>query len=102
MHVKKFITILPCIKVGAFLCALGCMTNGHSALLAVDGTERYGGIGAELNRKGDYPTVVGIVPGGPADLQGLLDVSDKIIGVGPTNNQVIDVVGWPLRDVIAL
>jgi len=78
------------------------MTNGHSALLAVDGTERYGGIGAELNRKGDYPTVVGIVPGGPADLQGLLDVSDKIIGVGPTNNQVIDVVGWPLSDVIAL
>jgi carboxyl-terminal processing protease len=60
------------------------------------------GIGAELNIEDEYTKVVRIIPGGPADLQGILKPSDKIAGVGQGDDEVIDVVGWRLDDVVAL
>ena len=43
-----------------------------------------------------------VIPGGPADLQGLLKASDKIAGVGQGDGEIVDVVGWRLDDVVAL
>ena len=61
-----------------------------------------GGIGAQLNVKDGYITVVGVVSGEPADLDGRLSVSDKIIGIGTADNQIANVIGFPLSDVISL
>lgn len=61
------------------------------------------GIGARLNIKDDWVHVVDLVPGGPADLEGSLKPSDRIIAVGQGSTApMIDVVGWPLDDVVDL
>ncbi len=61
------------------------------------------GIGAMLQRETEYTTIMEIVPGGPADLDGRLQAGDRIIGVGQDENgEIVDVVGWRLDDVVDL
>ncbi len=61
------------------------------------------GIGAVLRGDSDYTEVQSIVPGGPADLSGLLHKEDKIIGVGQdASGEMVDVIGWRLDDVVDL
>jgi carboxyl-terminal processing protease len=60
------------------------------------------GIGAELTTKDEHTEVVRVIPGGPADLQGILKPEDKIIGVGQGENEIVDVVGWRIDDVVEL
>ena len=59
------------------------------------------GIGAVLRAEQDYTVVQRIIPGGPAELGGQLQASDKITGVGQGNQgEMTDVVGWRLDDVV--
>ncbi|MDZ7789211.1 MAG: carboxy terminal-processing peptidase [Xanthomonadales bacterium] len=59
------------------------------------------GIGAMLQRETEYTTVMEIVPGGPADLDGRLESGDRIVGVGQGDDgEIVDVVGWRLDDVV--
>lgn len=59
------------------------------------------GIGAVLRMDDDYTKVASLVPAGPADKQGELKASDRIVGVGQgKNGEVQDVVGWRLEDVV--
>ena len=60
------------------------------------------GIGAELLTEDDYTKVVRVIPGGPADLQGILKAEDKIVGVGQGEQPIVDVIGWRIDDVVAL
>ena len=61
------------------------------------------GIGAVLKSEDDTTSVVRLVPAGPADKEGSIDVEDKIISVGQgENGPLIDVVGWRLDDVVEL
>jgi carboxyl-terminal processing protease len=60
------------------------------------------GIGAELTTEDDYTKVNRIIPGGPADLQGSLKAEDKIVGVGQDDEDIVDVIGWRIDDVVAL
>ena len=61
------------------------------------------GIGAVLRGESDYTEVQSIVPGGPADLSGLLHKEDKIIAVGQdSSGEMVDVIGWRLDDVVDL
>lgn len=61
------------------------------------------GIGAVLRGDTDYTEVQRIVPGGPADLSGLLKEKDKIVGVGQGDKgEIVDVIGWRLDDVVDL
>lgn len=61
------------------------------------------GIGAVLRGESDYTQVQRIIPGGPADLSGLLKAEDRIVGVGQdSSGEIIDVVGWRLDDVVDL
>ncbi len=60
------------------------------------------GIGAMLQRETEYTTVMEVVPGGPADLDGRLQPGDRIIGVAQGDEEMVDVVGWRLDDVVQL
>lgn len=60
------------------------------------------GIGAMLQRETEYTTVMEIVPGGPADLDGRLKPGDRVVGVAQGDEAMVDVVGWRLDDVVAL
>ena len=60
------------------------------------------GIGAMLQRETEYTTVMEIVRGGPADMDGRLKPGDRIIGVAQGDEEMVDVVGWRLDDVVAL
>lgn len=61
------------------------------------------GIGALLERDGEYTAIRSIVAGGPASVDGRLQPGDRIVGVGQdTEGDTVDVVGWRLDDVVDL
>ncbi len=60
------------------------------------------GIGATLRTDNEYTQVVNIIPGGPADLGQALKADDRIIGVAQDTEEIVDVIGWRLGDVVAL
>ena len=61
------------------------------------------GIGAVLSRDDELTKVVRLVTGGPAQKQGELKPSDKIIGVGQgLKDDIENVVGWRLDEVVDL
>lgn len=60
------------------------------------------GIGALLQRETEYTSIVEVIPGGPADLDGRLKEGDRIVGVAQGDEEMVDVVGWRLDDVVQL
>ncbi|MCZ2720530.1 carboxy terminal-processing peptidase [Marinomonas sp. 15G1-11] len=58
------------------------------------------GIGAVLQQEDEATKVVRLVPGGPAASQSDLAPNDKIIAVGQDGEEMIDVVGMRLDDVV--
>ena len=60
------------------------------------------GIGALLQMEDEYTKVVRLVKAGPAEKSKLLKPGDRIIGVGQENEEIVDVVGWRLDDVVQL
>jgi len=60
------------------------------------------GIGALLSSQNEYVEVAEVVPGGPADIDGRLQAGDRIVGVAQGEEDMVDVVGWRLDDVVDL
>ncbi len=60
------------------------------------------GIGAVLTTEDEYTKVVSIVTGGPADLAGELQPTDRIVGVAQGDMPYVDVLGWRVDDVVQL
>jgi carboxyl-terminal processing protease len=61
------------------------------------------GIGAVLQQEDEYTKVSSLVAKGPADKQGELKPSDRIVGVGQGESGAIeDVIGWRLDEVVEL
>jgi len=61
------------------------------------------GIGAVLQIEEEYTKVARLVAKGPADKQGELHPSDRIVGVGQgAKGKIEDVVGWRLDEVVQL
>lgn len=60
------------------------------------------GIGASLQVEDDYTVIRAIIPGGPAAASGELKPEDKIVGVAQDKEEMVDVVGWRLDDVVEL
>ena len=66
-------------------------------------TLSYQGIGARLELSDEYVQIQGIIPGSPAFKNGELKPLDKIIGVlDNKSNELIDVIGWELDEVVKL
>ena len=66
-------------------------------------TLSYQGIGARLELSDEYVQIQCIIPGSPAFKNGELKPLDKIIGVlDNKSNELIDVIGWELDEVVKL
>ena len=83
----------------------------HSSYLSPRNSEEYRiqmslsyfGIGASLQTEDDFVKIAGIIPGGPAAIDGSLKPEDRITGVGQgVDAEVVDVIGWRLDDVVEL
>lgn len=60
------------------------------------------GIGAALQTENEYTVVQRIIAGGPAAMSQELSADDRIVGVGNRGEDIVDVVSWPLADVVDL
>ncbi|EOV9408544.1 carboxy terminal-processing peptidase [Vibrio parahaemolyticus] len=60
------------------------------------------GIGAVLQMTDDYTVIRSLVVGGPASKSKQLGEGDRIIGVGQDGEEIVDVIGWRLDDVVQL
>jgi carboxyl-terminal processing protease len=60
------------------------------------------GIGAQLTTEDEFTEVVDVITGGPADVQGILKPKDKIVGVAQGDEDIVDVIGWRIDDVVDL
>ncbi len=83
----------------------------HSSYLSPRNSEEYQiqmslsyfGIGASLQMEDEYVTVMNIIPGGPAAIDGELEPTDRITAVGQgEDGELVDVIGWRLDDVVQL
>jgi len=60
------------------------------------------GIGAVLQSDNEFTKVVRLVPGGPAQMQGQLSPADRIVGVAQGDQEMVNVIGWRLDEVVEL
>ena len=62
------------------------------------------GIGALLTTEDDYPLIVSLVPGGPAEKSGRIKPNDKIVKIHQvgSSSSPVDVVGWRIDEVVQL
>lgn len=60
------------------------------------------GIGAVLQAEDEYTKVVRLVPGGPAAKSGQLKPADRIVGVAQGNDEMVNILGWRLDEVVNL
>lgn len=60
------------------------------------------GIGAALQTEQDYTVINRILPGGPAERDGSIKPEDKIVGVAQDGEEMINVIGWRLMDVVRM
>jgi len=60
------------------------------------------GIGAMLSTEDEFTKVVRLIHAGPAWKQGELKPSDRITGVAQGDEEMVDVVGWRLDEVVKL
>ncbi|HJY38169.1 MAG TPA: S41 family peptidase, partial [Steroidobacteraceae bacterium] len=94
-----------------FMNAFAHVFDPHSSYFSPRNSEEYRiqmslsyeGIGASLNLVDDYVTVLNILPGGAAAVDGSLKANDRILAVGEgKNGKFVDVVGWRLDDVVQI
>jgi len=97
--------------VETFLNSFARTLDPHSSYLSPRQSEEYKiqmslsyqGIGASLQLDDELVAVLNIIPGGPASIDGRLSPNDRITAVGQgMNEEMVDVVGWSLDDVVQL
>ncbi|MGF1894628.1 PDZ domain-containing protein, partial [Vibrio campbellii] len=60
------------------------------------------GIGAVLQMTDDYTVIRSLVAGGPAAKSKKIGDGDRIVSVGQDGEEMVDVIGWRLDDVVQL
>ena len=94
-----------------FMNAFAHVFDPHSSYFSPRNSEEYRiqmslsyeGIGASLQLVDDYVTVLNVLPGGPAAVNGTLSANDRIIAVGEgKSGKLVDVIGWRLDDVVQI
>jgi carboxyl-terminal processing protease len=95
---------------GLFMAAVTSSIDPHTEYLSPRQGESFDiqmrlsleGIGAMLQSDGEYVKVTSLVPGGPADRAGVLEPADRIVGVGQEDEEIVNVVGMRLDEVVDL
>jgi carboxyl-terminal processing protease len=93
-----------------FMNAITHTMDPHSSYLSARRSEdqriamslSYEGIGARLLMEDEHAKVVDIIPGGPAAIHGELKPEDRITAVGQEDEELVDVIGWRIDDVVQL
>ncbi len=94
-----------------FMNAMAHTMDPHSSYMSPRDSEEYriqmslsyDGIGASLQLENDYVTVINVIPGGPAQVDGQLKPEDRITGVAQgEDGEIVDVIGWRLDDVVQM
>lgn len=91
-----------------YLSTIARLYDPHSTYFSATTFEDFGiqmklqlvGIGALLGVEEDVCVVKEIVPGGPADLGRQLKPNDKIISVGQTGAEPVEIIGMKLRKIV--
>lgn len=93
-----------------YMNALTALYDPHTNYLSPSNSENFNinmslsleGIGAVLQSEDEYTKVVRLVPAGPADKQGELQPSDRIVAVAEGDGDFEDVIGLRLDEVVKL
>ncbi len=97
--------------VETFLNSFARTLDPHSSYLSPRQSEEYKiqmslsyqGIGASLQLDDDLVAILNVIAGGPASIDGRLSANDRITAVGQGDTgELVDVIGWPLDDVVQL
>jgi len=91
----------------AFTNAIDPHTNyfdpANAANFNIDMSRQLEGIGASLLSENEFITIKTIVPGGPADKSKMINIDDRIVGVGQgKEGEFQNIVGWRIENAIAL
>jgi len=94
----------------AYINAFAQTYDPHTNYLSPDNAENFDinmslsleGIGAVLQNDNDNVKVVRLVPAGPAEKSKQISPADKIIGVAQGDDEMVDVIGWRLDEVVKL
>ncbi|MHA6494696.1 carboxy terminal-processing peptidase [Pseudomonas borbori] len=93
-----------------YINAFAMSYDPHTTYLSPDNAENFDinmslsleGIGAVLQNDNEHVKVVRLVPAGPAEKSKQIAPADKIIGVAQGNDEIVDVIGWRLDEVVKL
>lgn len=93
-----------------YINAFATTYDPHTTYLSPDNAENFDinmslsleGIGAVLQSDNEYVKVVRLVPAGPAEKSKQIAPADKIVGVAQGNDEMVDVIGWRLDEVVKL
>ena len=94
----------------AYINAFAMTYDPHTNYLSPDSAENFDinmslsleGIGAVLQSDNEHVKVVRLVPAGPAEKSKQISPADKIVGVGQGDDEIVDVIGWRLDEVVKL
>ncbi|MBD7977634.1 carboxy terminal-processing peptidase [Pseudomonadaceae bacterium Sa2CUA2] len=94
----------------AYINAFSQTYDPHTNYLSPDNAENFDinmslsleGIGAVLQSDNENVKVVRLVPAGPAEKSKQIAPADKIVGVAQGNDEMVDVIGWRLDEVVKL
>ena len=94
----------------SYINAMAQVYDPHTQYLSPENAENFDinmslsleGIGAVLQSDNEYTRIVRLVPAGPAQRSQQLATSDKIVGVAQGDDDMVDVVGWRLDEVVKL
>ena len=93
-----------------YINAFATTYDPHTTYLSPDNAENFDinmslsleGIGAVLQSDNEHVKVVRLVPAGPAEKSKQIAPADKIVGVAQGNDEMVDVIGWRLDEVVKL
>ena len=93
-----------------YINAFATTYDPHTTYLSPDNAENFDinmslsleGIGAVLQSDNEHVKVVRLVPAGPAEKSKQIAPADKIVGVAQGKDEMVDVIGWRLDEVVKL
>jgi carboxyl-terminal processing protease len=96
--------------LGIYLDALARVYDPHSDYFGREEADNFNiemnlslvGIGATLDAKDGYCIISDLVPGGPAARSGLLKPGDRIVAVGQSKGEMVDIMDMPLPRAVEL